>query len=142
VVPVVVLSVFALTTVGVYLLLHRSLLRVALGLGVLSHAVNLVLLSAGGWGSRVPIVTEGVRAADVSDPVPQAFVLTAIVISMAITLYLLAGMAVRARRGGGGEITLAPESDAGRAPAQVAAELAPEGAPDRSAAELAPERAP
>ena len=121
--PVVAGAVFLLVTAGVFLLLHRSLLRIALGLGCLSHAVHFLVLSAGRWGDRAPIVTEGLRPEDISDPVPQAFVLTAIVIAMAFTLYLLAGMAMQARRGGVPEVVPPPEGDGERAADEVLAEL-------------------
>ncbi len=122
-VPVVALAVFLLVTVGVFLLLHRSLLRVALGLSCLSHAVHLLLLSSGRWALQAPIVKEGLRPENVSDPVPQAFVLTAIVISMAFTLYLLAGMALETRRGGVPELRPSPEGDGDRTVAELRAEL-------------------
>lgn len=121
--PVVAGAVFLLITVGVFLLLHKSLLRVALGLGCLSHAVNFLVLSAGRWGERAPLVTEGLRPEDISDPVPQAFVLTAIVITMAFTVYLLAGMAAQTRRGGVPELAPPPEGDGERAADEVLAEL-------------------
>jgi multicomponent Na+:H+ antiporter subunit C len=123
VLPVVALAVFLLATVGVYLLLHRSLLRVVLGFTCLSHAVNLLVLSAGRWGDRAPLVTENLRAEDASDPVTQAFVLTAIVISMAFTLYLLAGMVVQTRGGGAPDVASPPEGDGERAAADVLDEL-------------------
>jgi multicomponent Na+:H+ antiporter subunit C len=123
VLPVVAASVFLLVTVGVFLLLHRSLVRVALGLGCLSHGVNLLLLSAGRWGPSAPLVREGLAARDLMDPVPQAFVLTAIVISMAFTLYLLAAMALKTRRGGAPEMAPPPEDDGGRSASGVLAEL-------------------
>jgi multicomponent Na+:H+ antiporter subunit C len=128
VLPVVTVAVFLLATVGVFLLLHRSLLRVALGLGCLSHAVNLLLLCAGRWGARAPLVREGLRAEDVMDPVPQAFVLTAIVIAMAFTLYLLAGIAMQARRGGSVAMAPAPEDDGDRPARAILAEIAGRGA--------------
>ena len=121
--PVVTLAVFLLVTAGVFLLLHRSLLRVALGLGCLSHAVHFVVLSAGRWGDRAPLVKEGVRPEDVGDPVTQAFVLTAIVIALAFTLYLLAGMAAQTRRGGAPELASPPEGDGERAADEILAEL-------------------
>ena len=121
--PVVAAAVFLLITVGVFLLLHRSLLLVALGLGCLSHAVHLVVLSAGRWGDRAPLVTQGVRAQDVGDPVTQAFVLTAIVIALAFTLYLLAGMAAQTRSGGAPELAPLPEGDAERPADEILAEL-------------------
>jgi len=127
--PVIALTIFLLVTVGVYLLLHRSLLRVAFGLACLAHGVNFLVLSAGRWG-EAPLVEAGVRAVDVGDPVPQAFVLTAIVIAMAFTLYLLAGMAVQTRRGGVPKLVPAPDGDADRAPAEILAEL--EGREERA----------
>jgi len=123
VLPVLTVAVFLLVTAGVFLLLHRSLLRVALGLACLTHAVNLLVLSAGRFGARSPLVRPGLSAEQVSDPVPQAFVLTAIVIAMAFTLYLVAGMAVQTRRGGVPEVAPAPEDDAERSDAEVLAEL-------------------
>jgi len=123
VLPVVVVAVFLLVTAGVFLLLHRSLLRVVLGLACLSHAVNFLVLAAGRWGSRAPVVTETLRPETMSDPVPQAFVLTAIVIAMAFTLYLLAGMAAQTRRGGVPELVAPPQGDDERASADLLAEL-------------------
>ncbi|MBW2287328.1 MAG: NADH-quinone oxidoreductase subunit K [Deltaproteobacteria bacterium] len=121
--PVVTVAVFLLVTAGVYLLLHRSLLRVALGLTCLTHGVNFLVLSAGRWGSAAPIVTDGVGAANIADPVPQAFVLTAIVIAMAFTLYLLAGMAVQTRWGGIPKLVPAAEDDAALPAESILAEL-------------------
>jgi multicomponent Na+:H+ antiporter subunit C len=127
VLPVVTVAVFLLTTVGVFLVLHRSLLRVALGLGCLSHAVHLLLLCAGRWGEGAPLVREGLRAEDLMDPVPQAFVLTAIVIAMAFTLYLLGGIAMQARRGGSLAMDAPPEEDGDRRRRAVLAELTGRG---------------
>jgi multicomponent Na+:H+ antiporter subunit C len=73
--------------VGVYLLLHRSLTRIILGLGLLANAVNLIALSAGGPPAQAPIVG---RPGPLGDPVPQALVLTAIVIGLGVTAFLLA----------------------------------------------------
>ena len=130
-VPIIALAVFLLMTVGVYLLMHRSLLRVAMGLGCLGHGVNLILLSAGRWGARAPFALPGSAATDVTDPIPQAFVLTAIVISMALTLYLPAATVVQTRLGGRAELVAAPESDGERSRASLAAEFAggPEARP-------------
>jgi multicomponent Na+:H+ antiporter subunit C len=123
VLPVVATSVFLLTAAGVYLLLERSWLRVALGLSLLAHAFNLLLLSAGRWGERAPIVAAGVASAHVTDPLPQAFILTAIVISMALTVYRLAAIAARARDGGGSTVEPAPEHDGPLSADEIQAEL-------------------
>lgn len=87
-----VLAIGVLFSVGVFMLLQRNLTRVLVGLGILAHGVNVMLLSAGSFGSA-PIV-DG-RDGPLSDPLPQALILTAIVISFAITAFLLA-LAVRA----------------------------------------------
>jgi multicomponent Na+:H+ antiporter subunit C len=121
--PVVAAAVFLLLTAGVFLILHRSLLRVALGVGCLGHAIHLIVLSAGRWGERAPLVKAGIRPEQISDPVPQAFVLTAIVIAMAFTLYLLAGMVAQTRRGGAPELATPPENDGERSDEEVLAEL-------------------
>jgi multicomponent Na+:H+ antiporter subunit C len=98
-VPVVAASVFLLLAAGVYLLLQKSWLRVVIGLGLISHAVHLILLSSGRPGILAPVLLAGAGVDGVTDPLPQAFVLTAIVIAMAMTIYLFAAMAALARRG-------------------------------------------
>ena len=63
------------------------------------------------------------REEDIGDPVTQAFVLTAIVIALAFTLYLLAGMAAQTRRGGVPELAPPPEGDGARTADEILAEL-------------------
>lgn len=73
---------------GFYLLLDRTLLRVVIGLGLLSNGTNLLLLaSAGQPQGQPPIVAAGGGA--VVDPLPQALILTAIVIGFGVTALLL-----------------------------------------------------
>ncbi|GGC00387.1 Na(+)/H(+) antiporter subunit C [Cellulomonas carbonis] len=79
----------ALAAVGVYLLLERSLTRVLLGVIFLSNAVNVVFLVAGGRAGGAPIIGSTDEDA-MSDPLPQAMVLTAIVITLGMTAFLLA----------------------------------------------------
>ncbi|MCZ2260379.1 Na(+)/H(+) antiporter subunit C [Sporosarcina sp. G11-34] len=77
-----------LVTVAVYLLLSRSLIRIILGLAVLSHAVHLLLMTMGGLKKgAVPLLGE--EAESYTDALPQALILTAIVISFAVTAFLL-----------------------------------------------------
>ncbi|MFY1699190.1 sodium:proton antiporter [Solwaraspora sp. WMMA2101] len=85
----VALMVGILTAAGVYLILHRGLIRVIIGFVLLGHAVNALLLAAGGLWRREPPLGE-VDLATTADPLPQAFALTAIVITFGITVYLLA----------------------------------------------------
>ena len=88
------LVVGVLYTTGTYLLLQRTLTRVVIGLGLLSHGANLLLLQAGGRAGSVPLVGKGTGAAGVAggtaDPLPQAMVLTAIVITFGVSAFLLA----------------------------------------------------
>lgn len=73
--------------VGVYLILSRALFRMLLGVVVLGNGVNLLILVAGRLTRAVPpIVPPGASAPDgyFANPLPQALILTAIVISFAI----------------------------------------------------------
>lgn len=74
---------------AVYLFLQREMLRVILGFVLLGHAGNLVLMAAGGASRRgEPFGTPG-DPSQIADPLPQAFVLTAIVIAFSITIFML-----------------------------------------------------
>lgn len=74
---------------GFTLLLSRSLMRVLIGVVVLGHGTNLLLQLAGGPPGRAPILG-GVPPEEFTDPLPQALALTAIVITFALTTFLLA----------------------------------------------------
>ncbi len=77
-----------LVAAGVYLILERSLTRILVGVLLASNGVNVLFLVASGVAGGAPI--SGVTPAqDMSDPLPQAFVLTAIVITLAVTAFLL-----------------------------------------------------
>ena len=78
----------ALFAVGTYLILQRKLSRIIIGLGLLTHGANVLLITAGRRGTP-PIIGAG-DAADFADPMPQALALTAIVISFGVTTLLLA----------------------------------------------------
>ena len=84
-----VLTASVLVAAGVYLLLERSLTRVLIGIILISNGVNLAFLVTSGRAGGAPIVgvTEPAR---MSDPLPQAMVLTAIVITLGLTAFLLA----------------------------------------------------
>lgn len=89
-----------LAAAGVALLLQRTLTRIVIGVALLGHAGNLLLLIAGGPAAAPPLVgTEG----PFSDPLPQALALTAIVITFAMMAFLLA-LAWRAARLTGGDL--------------------------------------
>lgn len=76
---------------AVYLLLRRSIFKLVLGLIFLGHATNLLLFVAGGLTSGYPAFIRGVQeeALTMSDPLPQALILTAIVISLGVTAFAL-----------------------------------------------------
>jgi multicomponent Na+:H+ antiporter subunit C len=78
----------ALFAIGTYLVLQRSLSRIIIGLGILSHGANILLVTSGRRGLP-PIVGYG-DAEDLSDPLPQALALTAIVITFGVSALLLA----------------------------------------------------
>ena len=89
------LLIGVLYAVGTYLLLQRTLTRVVIGLGLLAHGANLLLLHAGGPAGAAPFVdADGAGPAGVvggtADPLPQAMVLTAIVITFGVSAFLLA----------------------------------------------------
>jgi multicomponent Na+:H+ antiporter subunit C len=86
--------VFALTigglfACGIYLMLSRNLIRVLLGFLLAGHAINLLLLVSG-VGGVPPIVGGPSNGEAVADPIPQALILTSIVISLAVSTFLLA----------------------------------------------------
>ena len=75
-----------LFAVGAYLLMERSLTRVALCVGVIGNGVNVLIIASGSDSGEAPIIgREGVLA----DPLPQALVLTAIVIGFALLTFLM-----------------------------------------------------
>ena len=86
------LLIAVLAGTGTYLVMHRTLTRIILGLGLLGNAVNLLILTSGDGPGVAPIIGQ---EGDFTDPVPQALVLTAIVIGFAVISFLLA-MAYRA----------------------------------------------
>ena len=77
-----------LFAVGTYLVLQRKLSRIIIGLSLLTHGANVLLITSGRRGDP-PLIGRG-DAASFSDPLPQALALTAIVITFAVTTLLLA----------------------------------------------------
>lgn len=78
----------ALIAAGVYMLLERSLMRILLGVMLAGNGVNLLFLVAAGPAGLAPIIGE--PRDEIADPLPQAMVLTAIVIALATSAFLLA----------------------------------------------------
>lgn len=96
-------AIGVLTASGVWLVLRPRTFQVIVGLTLLSYAVNLFIFSTGGLRIGAEPVLKGAagRLADYADPLPQALVLTAIVISFATTaLLLVVVLAARGLTGG------------------------------------------
>jgi multicomponent Na+:H+ antiporter subunit C len=77
---------------GVYLMLRRRLAQLIIGLALLSNGTNLLIFTAGGLTrARPPVIPAGLPALvePYADPVPQALVLTAIVIGFGLTAFSL-----------------------------------------------------
>ena len=77
---------------GIYMMLRRRLAQLIIGLGLLSNGTNLLIFTAGGLTrARPPLVADGATAlvAPYADPVPQALVLTAIVIGFGLLAFSL-----------------------------------------------------
>ncbi|MFN3854151.1 MAG: Na+/H+ antiporter subunit C [Phreatobacter sp.] len=92
---IVATAIGILTAGGLYLILRPRSFSVVLGLTLLAYAVNLLIFAAGRLGATAPpLALPGTSGH--SDPLPQALVLTAIVIGFGMTAYLVA-LALRAK---------------------------------------------
>ncbi len=78
----------SLFAIGTHLVLQRKLSRIIIGLALLSHGANVLLMTSG-RGGVAPIIGSG-DVTDFSDPLPQALALTTIVITFGVTALLLA----------------------------------------------------
>ena len=113
-------AIGVLTAVGVYLMLRARTFDVILGMTFLSYATNLLIFSSGRLAEgKPPVLREGVAAelGNYTDPLPQALVLTAIVIAFAMTAVSIV-LAMRSRGDNGSDHVDASaddqEEDAGR----------------------------
>ncbi len=89
---VLAVVVGALFAAGLYMLLRRSIVRLAIGLVLLGHAANLLIFaSAGLTRENPPVIAPGADAPiqPTADPLPQALILTAIVISFGVVAFAL-----------------------------------------------------
>lgn len=77
-----------LFSIGTYLMLSNSLIRLILGTSVISHAVNLLIIVMGGVKAGGPPILGEMHTSH-TDPLPQALILTAIVINFAVTAFFL-----------------------------------------------------
>lgn len=101
---VISLAIGVMASAGVWLVLRPRTYQLLIGLSLLSYAVNLFIFSVGSLAvGKEPIIRHGMAASLVSytDPIPQALVLTAIVIGFATTaLFLVVLLALRGLSGG------------------------------------------
>ena len=80
------LAIGLLAACGIYLMLRERTFSVILGLSLLAYAVNLFLFASGRLHHGPPPIIRP-EAADYADPLPQALILTAIVIGFGMTAY-------------------------------------------------------
>lgn len=87
---------FILLSIGLYCVLRkRNLIKIIIGLVICEYAVNLFLILIGyKLNGRSPLFSPGMEVKNMVDPLPQALVLTSIVISLATTAFVIA-LAVR-----------------------------------------------
>ncbi|MEM8531914.1 MAG: Na+/H+ antiporter subunit C [Chloroflexota bacterium] len=81
-----------LVTAGIYLMLRRSIVKLVLGISVLSHAANLLIFTLGRLrDNQPPLIPDGAQALaePFADPLPQALILTAIVIGFGVQAFAL-----------------------------------------------------
>lgn|SRR5699024_7879435 len=77
-----------LISIGTYLLLSKNLIQIIIGTALFTHAVHLLIMVMGDFsGTSVPIVTDDL--ANYADALPQALILTSIVINFAVTAFFL-----------------------------------------------------
>ena len=83
---------FTLFCIGLYCVLRkRNIIKIIIGLGIIEYAVNLFFILVGyRQHGRAPILAKGEAILNMVDPLPQALVLTSIVIGLAITALIVA----------------------------------------------------
>jgi len=89
---VLAIVIGGLYTAGLYMMLRRSLFKLVLGLAMLSHGANLLIFTAAGLSrAEPPIILAGEQrlSPNAADPLPQALILTAIVISFGVLAFAL-----------------------------------------------------
>lgn len=117
-----------LTACAVYLILSRHLLRVAIGLVLFGNAANLAIFQSGRLGPLAPPIVDaepGVLAAGAANPLPQALVLTAIVISFGLVAFTLVLLLKGHARLGTVDVDALRETDRAEGPAPMPVEAPP-----------------
>ena len=114
---VLIVIMAVLFACGVYAMLERSLTRVLIGFLLLGNATNLLLLIVMGQPGRRAVLRRAASTDEMSDPLPQALTLTAIVITFAVSAFLLA-LIYRSWQLGQADTVEDDEADIARARAQ------------------------
>lgn len=104
-------TIGVLTAGGVYLILRLRAFPVILGLALLSYAVNVFLFSTGRLISGAPPILQGYDGGPYTDPLPQALVLTAIVISFGMTAVLVMFSLAAYLEAGSDRIDMQPDDE-------------------------------
>ncbi len=89
---VIAIMVAMLVSAGLYLMMRRSVAKLVFGIALLGHAVNVIVFASGGLThGRTPIIAESATQlpAGHPDPLPQALVLTAIVIGFSVQAFAI-----------------------------------------------------
>ena len=86
---VLAVTVGGLYAAGFYMLLRRSIVKLIIGLGLLSHAANLLIFTVAGLRRFIPPLISEEAGARYADPLPQALILTAIVIGFGVQAFAL-----------------------------------------------------
>jgi len=129
----------ALYAAGLYLMLERSLTRVLIGFLLAANATSLLIVIVAGPAGTAPIADEGASSLEMADPLPQALTLTAIVITFAVSAFLL-GLIYRSWRLANRDV-VADDRDTiamREGPAIAATEGPAAGAEDELATEFGP----
>ena len=79
----------SLFSFGTFLLLRRDLIKTILGVIILGQAANIYLITMGGFSGTVPVLSNSDSLVSITNPLVQALVLTAIVISLGTTAFVL-----------------------------------------------------
>lgn len=97
-----------------YLMLRRSIIKLLIGLALLSHAANLLIFTGSGLlAGRPPLIPAGAAGptGPIADPLPQALVLTAIVIAFGVLAFALALVHRIYRESGGDDLDAYTETE-------------------------------
>ena len=86
---IIAVTIAVLVAGGVYMILQRGMVRIVFGMGLVSHATNLLILATGIGAWRSEPFAERTPLSDAADRLPHGFVLTAFVITWATTAFML-----------------------------------------------------